>query len=691
MAQSSRSLEEVVVTAQKREQSLQDAALAVSSLSGQQLSEDGVSDLLNLQSLAPSLQVSTAAGTARVFIRGIGLTNFAMGGEPSVAVHVDSAVISRPAAQIHAFYDLERIEILRGPQGSLYGRNATGGSINVHTRRPSDQFGGYLNAGIGNLDQQQWQGAVTGPLIADQLLARLAFNTQKHDGFGTNLYDGQNLDDADSQSLRASFSYVGFDNLQAHLRLNRFEEVNTNDYHMLGPANPDVVPPEILLGGTNAADPRDNNSEVSIGGEKSIDSATLELTWDLNELATLKSVTNHLTLNRDLATDLNGTPVQFFRNDLFEDSEQVSEELHLRWQGEHHSTLFGLYYFQEDIDAQTRIQGPAPYTTVLNRPFIQFYGKQQSESYAVFANSTWPINQKLSITGGLRYSKDKKSDDGFTLIPTGTIIPAIRDTSWDAWTPSLTAEYITDNNVMLYASASKGYKAGILNIGNAGEPVDPEFITNVEAGLKSQWYENRLQINLAAFHANIEDLQVQRPINGNLVTVNAAEATTQGIELEGIALLNEGLTLAINAAYVDARFNDFITSNTTFTPDIEENLKDNPLPNAPKLQLDLSVEYELVLNNGWSGRYKIQSIFTDERWFNEFQEDIAYQESTVTLNSHFLITSPEDRWTLNFWGRNLTDEDILSHINVTSSVVGHMRAATFTQPRTYGATLGYTF
>ncbi|NIB43406.1 TonB-dependent receptor [Pseudomaricurvus alkylphenolicus] len=696
-AESTLRLEEIIVTAQKREESLQDAAVSVTSLAGEELAEERITSVLDLQSQAPSLQVSTALGTARVYIRGIGLTNFASGGEPSVAFHVDGAVVSRPAAQISSFYDLERIEVLRGPQGSLYGRNATGGSLNVMSKRPTEEFEGYAKVTAGNYNLMELQGALSGTLIDNALLGRIAFRTQDRDGFGENLPTGKDLDDTNDESFRLGLSFIGSDVFSAFLSATHYEsDDGSGAFHMLGGGNPEVAVPEIAMGGSIAHDTRDLNSEVDIRATKEIDSYTLELIWDLSENLSLKSLSNYLDMDRTGTIDLNGTPVVLLESDNHESSTQYSEELQLTWIGERHSTMFGLYYFSEDIDAGQYLPGSLGHLAA-GRPLIQFEGSQESESWAAFVNSTWDLNQQWSINAGLRYSEDEKSDTGFT-IPPGppfqlppVVLPIDRHQTWDAWTPTFTVEYTPANDLFFYATASRGYKTGVMNVGNAGAPVDPEYIQSYEIGMKSQWWDDRLQINATVFHATIEDLQVQRPINGTLVTVNAAEAETQGLEFESIARLTQGLTAQLNIAYIDSQFNDFQTQNTTFEPGVDVNLKGNSLPNTPELNTDLSLQYELDISSNWSAKFKLQGIYTTERWFNEFQEDIAHQDETFVINANVVLKTHDDRWSINLWGRNLGNDDIISHINVGSAALGHMRTATLQEPATYGATLGYKF
>jgi iron complex outermembrane receptor protein len=683
-------LEEVVVSAQRRVESVQDIPLAVTYVDGDRLVNEGVQNILELQSLVPNLQISIAAGMPRIYIRGIGLTSFAMGSEPSVAFHVDGAVISRPSAQVSSFFDIARVEVLRGPQGSLYGRNATGGSINVHTKRPTDSLEGYANVQAGNYGLTDLEAAVGGPLVEGQLEGRAAVKIRKRDGYGENQFDGRDIDNEDLSAARLGLSYVGSDSFDAFLSYTHFETDAAGDYHYIGQARPDITPPEIAQGGQPADDIRDNNSENLIGGSKDLDSVTLQMNWHLSDSMTLGSITNYLDYVRNAKTDLNGTPVQFYANNQFESSEQYSQEFQLTWDGERHSTLFGLYYFHEDIDASITIEGPPPFTNVFMRPFLQFQGQQESDSYAAFWNTTWNLNERWALNTGLRYSRDSKQDVGTRTIPTGLVFPIARDENWDAWTPTVGIEYVVSDDVMLYAKASEGYKTGVMNIGNNSPAVDPEYVLSFEAGIKSQWYDNRFQVNAAVFDSTIEDMQVQRPVDGNLITVNAAEADIWGVEVETVALLAESLTLRFNASYLDATFAEFITSNTTFTPGVLEDLAGNPLPNAPETQLDVSLEHVAELGS-FDIETRLQVVYTDERWFNEFQEDIAYQEATTVVNANALFRFANGDWTLNMWGRNLTDETIISHVNVTSSAIGHARLATLMPPRTYGVTIGYNF
>jgi len=694
-------LDAVIVTAQKRSQDLQDVPIAVTAISGETLQAARVNNVLDMQSLAPSLQVSTALGTARVFIRGIGLTNFAAGGESSVAYHVDGAVISRPAAQISGFYDLERIEILRGPQGTLYGRNATGGSINLITKRPTRQMEGYAELTGGNYSLLGTEGALSGPLIGDQLLGRIAFRTENRDGYGTNHFNGQDIDDANNFGFRGALSYVGSDIFKAFLTYSHYKQDDASGwYHMLGPGNPNVVPPEIARGGMIATNPRDLDSEVDISTRKTVDSVTAELTRDLADNVQLKSLTNYLYMKNNIDGDLGGTPVQFLAAKYFEYSHQLSQEIQLTFNTRNTSNLFGLYYFQEDIEAKTDIKGPPLYTDVLHRSFLTFYGNLESKSYAAFANSTWNVSDQLSITGGLRYSKDKKSDVGYNLIPViappppnnvDIVLPATRNADWSAWTPKLTVEYRPSSAMMVYGSIAKGYKAGVMNIGSAGAAVDPEYVWSYEVGLKDELLDHRLLLNAAVFHTSISDLQVQRPINGVLVTVNAAKATSQGIELETTARLGAGFTMHLNAAYLDAVYAEFITSNTTFTPNVLQDLAGNRLTNAPKFQGDLSFAYETALISDWSIDGQVRGIYVSDRFFNEFNESIAHQDATFNLNANIQVASSAHRFYVNLWGRNLTDEFVLSHVNVGSSALGFMRTATLMPPRTFGITVGSRF
>ena len=696
----------IAVTAQKKSENLQDVPIAVSAISGQSLEDRQINDVLDMQSLAPGLQVSTMQGTARVFVRGIGLTNFSPGAESSVAFHVNGAVISRPSAQIGSFYDLERIEVLRGPQGSLYGRNATGGSINLITRRPRDEFEGYADLTVGNYGLMGSEGALNVPIIRNGLAARIAFNTENRDGYGHDPYTGQDIDDANSQAVRVSLAVGGTGDFTAFATYSHYSShPNGSPQHAFGPGNPYIVPPELAQGGMLAADPRDPNSEVRFYDAKTVDSATLELNWRLSDSVSLRSLSNYLDYHYRFNFDLNGTPVQFFAADLLDASEQYSQEFQLTADTGRLSSMLGLYYFHEDIVADLTVHGPPVYTNVFKRPFIEFNGNQSSESYAVFLNETFELSDTVTVIGGLRYSADRKEDEGFNTIPTGVSIPLKRRANWNAWTPKLVLQYQPTRDLMAYATVARGYKAGVINIGSAGDPVNPEFVWNYEAGIKSELFDRRLTLNAAVFYTTITDLQVQRPINGTLITVNAAKASTKGIELEATGRIGGGLSADLGVSILEAKFDEFITRNTTFVPlsgsscvgqpmpcvDGDSDLAGNYLPNAPRLTLAGAFNFDTEFASGWGLNARVQGIYTSKRYFNEFNEAIAMQDSTFQLNANLKISLPGDHVSLNFWGRNLTDEFILSHINVTSRPIGHMRTGTILPPRIFGATLGFKF
>ncbi|WP_164975641.1 TonB-dependent receptor [Sphingobium fluviale] len=707
---------DIVVTAQKRSERLRDIPIAVSALTSEQLKDAQVNDILSVASLAPGLQVSSALGTARVFIRGIGLTNFAAGGESSVAYHVNGVVVARPTAQTTSFYDLERIEVLRGPQGTLYGRNATGGSLNVITKRPTKEFSGYAEVTLGNYSLMTAEGAIGGQILPG-LNARLAGRVDRRDGFGKNNVNGGEIDDENINSFRVSLDYVGSDVLGVALTYSRFERNDAGGlFHAIGIGNPLVVPPEIAAGGNFAANTRDLDSEVNIKVRNVIDQASGEVTLNIADDIQIKSLTGYLKQSRFSAGDLNATRVQFLRSDNTDNTKQFTQELQLTWDFNNFKTLFGAYYFHEDIFADTHVQGPVAYTNVLKRPFIVFNGALTSKSYAFFGNVTWNITDQFAFTGGLRYSHDQKDDAGYQQTPTGAVIPLARHGKWSAWTPRFTLEYKPSNRTMIYGTVTRGYKAGVINIGSAGNPVNPEFVWSYEAGVKTDAFDGALSINADVFYTTISDLQVQRPINGTLVTVNAAKATTKGLELEANARLGGGFGFHLNAAYVDAKYDRFDTANSTFAPRVGPaptntpidpvcavpantdsrpgcyyNAAGNYLTSAPKYQAETALSYETEFANGWGLRARVQGIYESKKYFNEFNEAIAMQGETFTLNANLRVNLPGDRLYVNFWGRNLTDEYALTFVNVTSRPIGHVRLATLAPPRTFGASLGFKF
>lgn len=707
-ANRSLALEEVVVTAQKRQQSIQDASVAVTAISSERMDDGLMGNIEDLQVAVPSVSTGSDFGQAKFFIRGIGLSSSFSGTDPSVAMHVDGAVVSQSFAQLGSFFDLERIEVLRGPQGTLYGRNATGGSVNLITKKPTQEMEGYGRLSAGNFDNVLLEAAISGPL-SENVLGRLAFRSEHRSGFGENEFDGSEIDDANKQSLRG------------HLQLDITEDIDflltgefsTEDDAGLGLKYVDTwssvdptVAPAAGLGGY-AADRRNVNSEADYGNDKETWSITGTLNWDLSEKYSLKSITNYRELDSLTAFDFDISSV--INDDVIGqqfNSEHFSEELQLSYNGDRLSGMVALYYFTEEMSLDSRIGCNDPRDNTLNSdcvsaggfsatlPFVvQLLGDVDVEAMAVFANASYNLTDSLALNLGGRYSyEDRQGDSAFFVF--GNTIPNITGDDFESFTPSVGLEWDVTADILLYTQYSEGFKSGVIQAGNTTPIVEPEEIENFEFGMKGTFFDDRLRVNLAGFSYDFTNLQVSRtvPVEGGgfmPIFENAAKSEGKGLELEAALQLSENFRLDGFVAYLDAEFSDFNTVNPIEPSQGIQSLAGNRTRQSPELTAYLRGEYGVSLQGGSFLAFALEASYKDEQFFTEFNDQIMSQGDYTLINANLKYTSPDEKISANLWVKNLSDEFVYSGMFAISST--RTIGSSMLPPRTYGVTLDYRF
>ena len=696
-------LEEVVVTAQKREQSIQDANLAVTAVHGDRLEDGLIENVGDLQTVAPGISAGDDFAFAKIFIRGIGLSTSFAGVDPSVALHNDGAVISQAYAQLGSYFDLERIEVLRGPQGTLYGRNATGGSINLITRKPTEELEGYGRVSYGNYDMLQLEGALSGPLT-DGVLGRIAFKNLARNGYGENEVNGADIDDADKQSLRGHLQF----NINEDIDLLLTAEYHNEDDSALGLKfvefgnNIDSsFAPSPGAGGI-ASGRRNVASEADYRNDRDTWAVTATLNWQLNENYSIKSLTNYRELDVLLKQDLD---ISSNINDDIQNnattSEHFSQELQLSYDGDRLRGLAAVYYFNEDFTNDNNIgfdRAADGLTT-----FVNLTGDIDIEATAVFAHITYDVTDQISLNAGGRYSYEKRSgvttNDVLLLSRFGFAIDLIRSysdrRSFNDFSPSVGIEWRPRDNILAYFTYSEGFKSGSFQSGQLVRILEPESIENYEFGIKGTYLEDRLQLNLAGFYYEITDLQVDRSIpsaGGGFITVfeNAAAAEGKGVEVEMSWLVTNNFRLDGNVSYLDAEFEEYDAANPLFPSNgALVSLAGNSLRQSPEWSWNLRGEYEFPLVNGGSVVLGAEASFKDDQFYTEFNDAITGQNDYTLVNANIKYTSPNERLTINVWGKNITDEFVRSGIFFIST--GRTVSASLLPPATVGVTVGYNF
>jgi iron complex outermembrane receptor protein len=704
-------LEEVVVTATKRSTSLQDIAGGASVIGGDDVGPGGIENVRDMAVAVPNLSIGDQFGFARVFMRGIGMTSIDIGGEGSVSFLQDGAIIPRPAAQLVGMFDLEQVEVLRGPQGTLYGRGATAGAINLVTAKPGDELGGYLTATGGNYGLMTFQGAVDLPL-GDAWALRLATKIEERDGYGENLFSGEDVDDRSAQAYRGTLAYDGEGAVSGALSFQYYEEDDRNfAFHYFGPSQGTAggLPPAVpVLGGQTVFDVGgdfyDINSDQEALNERDGYLANLLLDFELSDRMSLRSVTSVQDLDRFLRDDLDSTDADLFgRNDYTEQSESFGQEFTLNVDGDRLDLLAGVMYFEEELYGQVLVPlnnvcfllAPAlcgtPVGDALNSGRYEQNGDVDITAYAAYAEVTWDLSDAFTLIAGVRYNYEEREGTGtFRFDAAGLDVNTDQDADWDDVTPRITLQYRPDENTMLYATYNQAFKSGVINTGSISPPLDPETVDAWEVGIKGGSGDGSFTYGLIGFWYDYQDLQISFVDETSTVTtVNAAEAENYGLELELAGELGGGFSADFYGTYLSAEYKEFFNGDYANGFEIAD-LSGNTLPNAPEYTARLGINYETEAGGGLL-RVRGEAYWQDEIFFTEWNRADAYQDSYTLLNASIDYALPGGSWLLSLWGRNLGDEEIISNNIITAPLYNSLRVGSMMPPRTYGVTASFSF
>ena len=692
------SLEEVVVTAQKRDELQQDIPISLVSMGSAQIENLRITDIIDLGSNVPNLQLSphpNSGATPRVFIRGVGNFDDQITQDPSVAVYMDGVYVGRNQGMGLEVAELERIEVLRGPQGTLYGRNATGGAINFITQAPElGQWGFKQDFTFGKRDEFRSRTMVNAP-IGDTLAVRAFYMTSEKDGFVDNAGQGTSTYGAeDRDAQRIDFFWQPNDALDARYSYDRSQLDDTSYY--LAPTVPGVPPqrPSVSHAGGQTMKP----SDVTAQGHQ------LTVNWEIQEDLILRSITAYRDLDSYVYQDyLSGTgrPNTPFFIDASVEQDQFSQELQLIGSAMDYKLDYtlGLYYFEEEGSGST-----------IN--WLPGFGIRQvadadieNKAWAAFGQATYTpdmLDSRLHLTLGLRWSKDERKADltryNVLLATNGILAPSYQqgrgDKDFDAVNPSFTVGFDLTNDINLYAKYAEGYKTGGFNVRATTiaffeNGFDEESLESYEIGIKSQWLENRLRVNAAVFTADYKDIQLNAQTNISDPTkadiLNAGEATIQGLELEVTALVVDGLTASFNYGYLNARYDEI---NDAFGRDVTN---DYEFVNAPQHSYTLDLNWDVTttpygvvvanLNYTWQD----DKFITATRVNGDYTiDDYGLLNARIALED---IPGPNNGvFKVALWGRNLEDKEY-SFLNAPG--FGTYRA--WGEPRSYGVDLSYEF
>ncbi len=699
-------LEDIIVTATRSSQSLSKIGASVTAISADALGAGGITEIRSLAAAVPNLSIGDQFGVNRAFIRGIGLTSIDLGADGAVAFLQDGAAIARPAAQLSGFYDIDRVEVLRGPQGTLYGRGATAGAINLITKRPTAELEGYGRATYGNYNAVMLEGAVSGPVAGDKIMVRVAGKYDRRDGYGVNQFTGNDIDNRDAWAIRGSVLFAPSSDLDILVSGEYFKEDDNNyAFHYFGP----TVAPENQLGSILGGETivtrsqrlgvktnfRDIVSDQEPLNQRDGYAITGTLNWRPGDLD-LKSITAYRDFTRFNRTDLDASNVWMFgQNNYDEQSTTFSQEFIGTWKSDKLDLLFGATYFNEKLFGSVRVPlvnlgilFGLPANTFDNQNYEQ-RGNVFIDAYGVYGQGSYAVTDKLKLTAGIRYSYEKRKGVGtFNFLG---VVSTDKEKGWGAWTPTFGVNYQASDNTLLYATITRGFKSGVINVGSQNDVINPEYVWGYEAGVKTTALDNTLSASLAGFYMDYTDLQVGFVgANSVVTTVNAAAARNYGVEIELRARPTTGLTFEIFGTYLNAKYTEFVSGD--YRQGFKQvDLSGNRLSNAPEFSVRVAGDYDIPVGDAGKVNIRADLNFQDTVYFTEFNNADAVQPAAVTINAGVRFTSADDRWSLDVWGRNLTNEFIISNNIITAPLFNSVRVGSLAPPRTYGATLGFNF
>ncbi|MBL0923624.1 MAG: TonB-dependent receptor [Sphingomonadaceae bacterium] len=711
--------QEIIVTAQRRSESVQDVPISITALSSDALAKAGIQDTENLSTLTPGLLVQRSV-VGQIRIRGIGNENYTIAGDPGVAVHSDGVYVARAAAGLFDLFDVERVEVLRGPQGTLYGRNATGGVINVIPNKPDDEFAGHFSASYGNYDAIRPYGAINVPL-SETFALRFAALGNFRDGFTRNTNanaasrgfgrldskdvfalraQAGNTDDSDFK-IRLAFEYLKDDsNLPAYKYLNRPTALPTSDFG--GGANAFTRP---FLRTVNQGFERNlPGTNRSVGSDadvfKTIQTGlSLHMSYDFGGV-TLSSISAFRDTKFNWLNDGDGADI-FYVNYIQQDAtKQYSQELQLSGGGDTLEWMIGGYYFRESGDSFIAL----PFPFGANLPFyITIDGTAKTKALAAFGELRWKPLDALTVTLGGRYSDEKREAAYRYEINFGAPFVANPDLddNFNAFTPRLVVNYALSDDLNIYASATRGFKSGGFNLLAIQPGFAPEKLWSYEGGIKASFDGGRGFANANVFYTDYKNVQVQQIVNLQSVLTNAAAATIKGAELEFGYRQATGWEAGGTVAYLDAKYDRFCTGDPTrptapISPGCNAanpiDLTGNRFPRAPKWTLSSYIGYNADLGGSGTLGFRLDARYQSLTYFTQFNRPLISQRGYSVYNGRVTWTDESEKYSISLWGNNLTNKkyftEVLESGAFNPQLVGQGYVA---PPRTYGVTASVNF
>ncbi|MCB2059201.1 MAG: TonB-dependent receptor [Novosphingobium sp.] len=738
----------IVVVARKREERIIDVPIAVTAMSQDQLEDMGANDLSGIQGAVPNVNIVQGRGSAssaNFFIRGIGQPDALQTFDPAVGIYIDGVYMSRIQGALLNLYDVERVEVLRGPQGTLYGKNTIGGAVNVVSRKPDlGTIRGEASFTYGRFDEMTAKGYLSVPVVADKVALSVAGLWDQRDGIVTDPLTGKKYNDRDNLSGRAILRAQASDRIEVILSADYTRQRNALT---LGYATTDLIgfdynatftgltPFVIAPAQTYGHYDYQASTSFTDGEGQKLDhwgvSGTINI--ELNDVLSLTSITAYRKLTPDLFIDIDATTAQV--GDVFVGirQHQFSQELQLKLDMDRLNGVFGLYYLDEQIRSHQEAYAN-DYLRYVGTPldFIRTIDDDQStKSYAAFGQLTYEFTDQLSVTAGLRYTREKKRYHRNTdallssplfpavQIPSGFTFPddlpapfnTVDSRTFEAWTPSLTLSYKPTPDTQIYASASRGFKSGGFNgrvngladvtLEQDGETIivpyfKPETVWTYEVGAKGSFLNGAVLLSAAAFYSDYKDFQARVGggntgiTGGSFPVINAGKLRIQGFEFEALVKPAKPVTLSASVGYLDAKYKRFEDGRRP--PAFSCNPTGDKITCepafAPPLTMRLGADYKIPVGDSATLSLGGDVRFVDKHYLSVDNRPGLTEDGYWLGNVYAQVDF--DRFYLRGMVKNVGDTLYKTDGQEFSSV-GNIQTVYYGDPRTWSLTLGVTF
>ncbi|WP_426163523.1 TonB-dependent receptor [Sandarakinorhabdus sp. DWP1-3-1] len=702
---------EIIVTARQRSETLSTTPVSVTAISPITLAAVNARTIQDVAGMAPNVliqPVGAGPSAAAISIRGISFADIEKSFDPAVGVLIDGVFIGTNTGQLLDFFDIASIEVLRGPQGTLFGRNTIGGVINIRRSRPTLEFGGKVELTVANYGVFQARGLLNVPIIKDVLGVKLFGFHAETNGFYRNVTRNRDEPSGSSWNYGAAILFTPSPSFDALLTLER----QTENAHTVNSASSTTGDLVCLVAPANQCNLDNRDSLYTTYTQfpnfttYRSPAATLEMNYSISDDFKLTSITGWRKNDEVFRQDFDGTSIPFYETIRDQYYRQITQEFRLGGKvSESLDFVAGLYYFNSKYrNHQTTFLGP-----ILGGATAQQFAEQESKSYAAYADVNWAFAPRFRATFGGRYTKDEKS---FSNTFPGAFSVAA-DQSWSKFTPKVSLDFRPNDDLMVYASFSRGYRAGGFNgratsISTSQTAYDPETVSSYEMGLKTQLFDRTVQFNVAGFYTKYDNKQegiIRRtppgsPNTNETVVANVASATIKGIEADVTARPVRGLTLNASAGYLKSDYDSFNTLN--------------PLTLAPIDLSGLSLTFNPSFTASASASYAIETSLGDVTLSANYRHIARYYTAITpdpgdpnpnapTQNSLASQTRPLNqldasvafepviagvKTRLNLYVRNLLD---IRGLSANTIVPGLFKTGSGREPRTYGASFGITF